>query len=268
MRSEDFHKTPPITPQSYQENKKFHFNPHQECHLETDLDINNVTNALPYQSDIPPENTRMLKPMQEKEVNPSADMSLNDLQPAIVSHSQDKKRMYINDNPGNFFYATKRQSRPFKRSTSKQKSDSDSMKLWHNKMKDFNFLKPNLKKSQVYFNEAPMTIKKPRIEACRNQKESTHSVHKRITKAIETPQDLKNDQRLSEFKLLKESFLNSVFSKSKEDQRKPPPKPIKSARPHTEDSFEKHSSKNNHEFDCLKAIRQKEMSFLQNQKIL
>jgi len=94
-------------------------------------------------------------------------------------------------------------------------------KLFQNRpSKDIAFPKQNSARAPNLHFETINTTKRGRRDNPISARTNSHSANQRKRVATESGVDFKVDERLKEFKMLKDSFLKSLFNKSREDNAK------------------------------------------------
>lgn len=112
--------------------------------------------------------------------------------------------------------------KPKSRSKSKPLPNSSVVsKLFQSRpSKDIIFPKQHSARTAQPHFETISSIKKSRKDNQSSSRTNSHSANQRRRVATEASVDFKVDERLKEFKMLKESFLKSLFLKSKEENTK------------------------------------------------
>jgi len=111
------------------------------------------------------------------------------------------------------------------RSKSKTHSGGSNQRSWTSRLsKDASLTKPSSSRTQTSVQDITSTYKKSKRDPQSLSKIESHLSGVKAKLNSDNSSDLKMEERLREFKILKESFLKSVFSKTKEEPLKNPPK--------------------------------------------
>jgi hypothetical protein len=111
------------------------------------------------------------------------------------------------------------------RSKSKTHSGGSNQKSWSSRLsKEAVLTKANSSRTQTSVQDITSTYKKNRRDPQSLAKIESQLSGSKTKTALDNSTDQKMEERLREFKILKESFLKSVFTKAKQEPAKQPPK--------------------------------------------